>query len=120
MKYKLTFSQAFGRILAFLVITLLVVYAVSSCSIITNRSTESVVGTTWLSIHEKITFAEQDGYYFSTKDSDYFSYEIGQGYIICFSNEEPILELARLQDDRLLEVRTNTMFYNEAALSQNV
>jgi hypothetical protein len=120
MKYKVNVWKLLGKIAGMLIALLLLFYAFNVGSTVGDRVDVGVSGTSWLSKSERIVFVDDaQGTLLRASESaqEAFTYQIDNGYVLCFDEEDSLLlELVQLKENRMFSVRTNTMFYNEAIL----
>ncbi len=115
MKYKANIKTAVMKLLSIALILIMLFYFVNSCSIISKRSLDSVVKTTWFSDELTLNFGATDGVVVYDKNTTInFNFIEENGYIFGFDlySDDLILEFVNL-DTRIYCSTLNTMFYSE-------
>jgi len=115
--FEIKKGQLFLKILGFIALGLFAFVVLNTCSTVSNRAMVPITETTWVSRVDKIRFNDEEkGIYYTPSGATPFTYEYENGYILCESGNVVILELTHIQDDRMLCVNNNVMYYNEASL----
>lgn len=118
MKYKVNVWKLLGKIAAMLIALIVIFYAFNVGGVVGNRVDIALDGSTWISVSERIVFVGggQGTLQKSISTTQQpFTYELGNGYVLCFDEEDSLLlELVQIKDDRMFSVQSNTVFYNEA------
>lgn len=121
MEFKLQKGRIVKKLSLSLFIVLVVSYLFSALSIVNNRISYSLAGSTWLSLDKGfVTFDQENltGFYVNEESiKTSFKYEAARGYVICKSDSNLIFEFAQLKDNRLFAINRNTMFYNSEFLT---
>lgn len=125
MKYKINYKKALGKLLGAFVILVFVFYFLTTCSLVTHRSLDSVTNTTWYATNLTVYFYNEDnGTIFYNETSEKFIYKQDNGYIYAYSFDSldlegedvfPIYEFTHL-GERLYCSTNNIMFYLESVV----
>lgn len=125
MKYKINYKKALGKLLGAFVILVFVFYFLTTCSLVTHRSLDSVTNTTWYANDLTVFFYnEENGTLFDNETRQKFRYTQDNGYIYAYSieslnldgkDEYPIYEFTHL-GERLYCSTINVMFYAESVV----
>lgn len=114
MKYKANIKTAVMKLLSVALVLIMLFYFVNSCSIISKRSLDSVVKTTWFSDELTLNFGETDGVVYDNNTTINFNFIEENGYIFGFDlySDDLILEFVNLESSIYCST-LNTMFYSE-------
>lgn len=116
---KINKKKLAGKLALSAVVLIALFYAWGALVTLNNRVTYTLPGTAWLSREKgKIEFTDSlTGFYTDEEDlKTQFDYETGRGYVVCKVDDEVLLELAGLKDNRLYAVNRNAVFYDIAYL----
>lgn len=114
MKYKANIKTAVMKLLSVALVLIMLFYFVNSCSIISKRSLDSVVKTTWFSDELTLNFGETEGVVYDNNTTINFNFIEENGYIFGFdlNSDDLILEFVNL-DTSIYCSTLNLMFYSE-------
>lgn len=117
MNFRLSKLHLFKKLMLWFAVLMVSLYFLSTCSLISHRSNTSLFGTSWISMtRDKVVFNYNAGFYTSKEAVTNFDFEQKAGWIICKIQDEVKYEFVHIDDERILLLSTNTMFYNEAIL----
>lgn len=114
MKYKANIKTAVMKLLSLALVLIMLFYFVNSCSIISKRSLDSVVKTTWFSDELTLNFGETDGVVYDNNTTINFNFIEDNGYIFGYdiNSNDLIIEFVNLNNSLFCST-LNTMFYSE-------
>lgn len=101
------------KILALLAAVFLAFMAMNACSSVSQLDSSPVAQTIWMNTaRDSFTFYDSTGRYIDDGIEYTYTFEQEKGWIQCtFDSGTPLIEMSRLQEDRLFCVTTNEMFY---------
>lgn len=118
MKVKVEKKKLILSIVKSISITAICIYAAVTYYTVANRQVTSMADTAWLSNQQdEIIFLDASkGVWIQEEASTDFTYEAKNGYVLCHADDQLLLELVEIEDNRLFAVNINNMYYNEAFL----
>lgn len=124
MNYKIDYKKAAIKLISAFLIVVFAVYFLTTCNMITNRTTDSVENTTWYSTDLTVFFySDKIGVIYNGDVSEKFVYKQDNGYIFAYNTESLDLEedaLLRYEfthlGERLYCSTNNIMFYAESVV----
>lgn len=117
MNIQYTKLQLLWRALLALLFIFITSYFVSSCSLVSTPSENSISDTSWVSlppVAQRVSFIDEDDGIMQTLESvTPFKYQSKNGYIICRVDEEIIFDMIRIDQGRIFALNVNIMYYIE-------